>query len=365
MSSRHRKIPRSVAEAALVCAGVSMAPSSYAVTSLTATASVCAYSGAGQGSTQCFNKNNSSETGEAGAESLMPGSSANRASVVQGYGVFHGSAQVVIDGASAFNTAGFNTTSGATGIAVDTLTIGGGVGRANLQLTFTIDGLTAVSGSGPNYGSDAWLTTEVDSFAHRDGGGTETGKAVSGQIFGSRVVTLTGALPFFFDRPLDLKFITNVYAATGISAGYFGSTYSGRALANFGNTAVLTSMQAYDMNGNLIPNITISAASGTMYPLAAEPVPEPGTLSLMGLGIAALLYRRRQERAPGRRIWAFEGMRRSASQVRQHRRLTKATCRQPGRTTAAPSTPVIASAELPGDGAAGELRRGRTASVSL
>jgi len=299
MSPHHRRLTRSLAGTALLCAAFLMPPCAYAIPGLSAAASVCLYNGAGQGSSQCFNEDNSSAVGEAGAEAHIPDGSANRASVIQGYGVFHGSAQVLIAGANAFNTAGFNTSAGATGIAVDTLTIGGGVGRANLQLTFTIDGLTAVSGSGPNYSSDAWLTTDVNSYAHPDGGGTETGKAVSGQVFGSGVVTLTGMLPFYFDRPLDLQFITNVYAATGISAAYSASTYSGSALANFADTAVLTSIQAYDMTGKLIPSITISAESGTIYPLTADPVPEPGTLVLTGLGIAALLIRRRMEHEPG------------------------------------------------------------------
>jgi hypothetical protein len=61
-----------------------------------------------------------------------------------------------------------------------------------------------------------------------------------------------------------------------------------RAAAIFGDTGTLTDIRVFDAAGNLIPDVTITSASGTVYPLAAaqspSAVPEPATLPLVSLG---------------------------------------------------------------------------------
>ena len=68
-----------------------------------------------------------------------------------------------------------------------------------------------------------------------------------------------------------------------------------RAAAIFGDTATLTQILVFDARGNLIPDVTINSASGTVYPLAA-PVPEPATFLLISFGfgiVGGVVWRRR------------------------------------------------------------------------
>ena len=65
-----------------------------------------------------------------------------------------------------------------------------------------------------------------------------------------------------------------------------------RAAAIFGDTATLTGILVFGADGKLIPDVTITSASGTAYPLAtagpAPGVPEPSTLALIALGFAII-----------------------------------------------------------------------------
>jgi hypothetical protein len=258
------------------------APAAHAKHGLIAGANSCVVLiGMGQ---QCDSHTTNSEFGEAGAEANLGG--AQRAAVVQGYGEFHGSAQAALTNVSTGDD-GEVARAGVQGTVYDTWVIGGGTGLGYLQLGYSVTGATASSGSGPGYASDAYLQTGVLSVAHTPGGSVVTGQANSDYIYGSSFAQLTGSIPFYFGQALDLTFITYVQASTGYSQDFFGTTYSGSAQAGFADTALLTSIQAFDAQGHLIPGITISAESGAIYPLAAE-VPEPTTTGLMALGLGML-----------------------------------------------------------------------------
>jgi hypothetical protein len=65
-----------------------------------------------------------------------------------------------------------------------------------------------------------------------------------------------------------------------------------RAAAIFGDTATLTGILVFGADGKLIPDVTITSASGTAYPLATPgptpAVPEPSTFALISLGFAII-----------------------------------------------------------------------------
>ena len=65
-----------------------------------------------------------------------------------------------------------------------------------------------------------------------------------------------------------------------------GSTIS--ATCDFSSTATLAGIQVFDANGNLDNTVTFKSASGTVYP-----VPEPATMVGLGLGLLAVVRRRK------------------------------------------------------------------------
>lgn len=67
-----------------------------------------------------------------------------------------------------------------------------------------------------------------------------------------------------------------------------GSTVEGEA--NFYNTVTLGGMNLYDENDNLITSWTMSSASGTDY----QAVPEPATMTVLGIAALAALKRKRK-----------------------------------------------------------------------
>jgi hypothetical protein len=78
-----------------------------------------------------------------------------------------------------------------------------------------------------------------------------------------------------------------------------------RAAAVFGDTATLTQILVLDANGNPMSGVTITSASGTVYPLAVPPapsaVPEPATLPLIAVSFAMLV---------GQAVWPAQRRRR-------------------------------------------------------
>lgn len=62
--------------------------------------------------------------------------------------------------------------------------------------------------------------------------------------------------------------------------------------ADFSNTVTMEGMELYDGDGVALTGWSLSSGSGTSYPLS--PIPEPGTVSLLMLGGAALLRLKRR-----------------------------------------------------------------------
>ena len=60
---------------------------------------------------------------------------------------------------------------------------------------------------------------------------------------------------------------------------------------DFSHTARVQSLAVFDSTGNMLNDVTIQAASGTVYPTASA-VPEPSSFALVGLVLACAVYRR-------------------------------------------------------------------------
>ena len=87
-------------------------------------------------------------------------------------------------------------------------------------------------------------------------------------------------LNFTFGVPFDVNVLTVVTAGGGYNVASPPLYYQLDASAAFSDTSRLTGIAATDLSGNPIANITLTAESGTRYPLAT-PVPEPETYGML------------------------------------------------------------------------------------
>jgi hypothetical protein len=179
------------------------------------------------------------------------------------------------------------TTAGVT----DTVTVLAAGSHANgiLQLVFDVDGsitesvdFTTLDGFNPS-------TTDGDQFfAFGDASLSANGVSADATL-GS--VTLEVPLLFGSPQPLALTLRTSAGASIIMSEGY-------RVVVDFLNSATLTDAMILDASGQILSDATLLSSSGYTYgdltSEAPQAVPEPATLTMMGLGLAALYGSRRR-----------------------------------------------------------------------
>ena len=269
-----------------------------AIPALSAGVQTCHFDPYGQ--TACTSDGGSVSSGTVTYQLSEPG---QHAFASQGFGVFKGSASMSLAPNTVLVRNPISIQSAATGTMVDNWVIRGGTGYGALRFTWAVDGTaSSFSTSTTNPGrtgmdDDASITISADVDAQTFGTASTGGYATSGPIRSAGTYQLstteqTGEpILFVFDRPLEVTFSSTVVAGLATGANFTGPNFSGEAQADFSHTAVLTGVQAYDLRGNLLPNITITAESGTLYPLT--PVPEPASAALMLCGLGALAWRQR------------------------------------------------------------------------
>lgn len=195
----------------------------------------------------------------------------------------------------------------ATAQSHDTLTFSGG---STVRLGFTLDGpLVGVCdfGGASGFGCDHEFGRARAVFSAGIIGGAGAGVQFElTQIADTRVDRIVGTFdpqthlllsdPLAITGPMELAMAMESSADT-LSPFSPVERFNTQAVANFGDTATLTEILVFDADGNLLPDVTITSESGTVYPLTAgggTSVPEPCTLLLVGAAVLGFIGWRHQ-----------------------------------------------------------------------
>jgi len=189
-----------------------------------------------------------------------------------------------------------------------TLTAPGQTGSGTLEISVQLDGVLQSTGGGGGalfaavgWGPDSDVLNSPLTTAKI------VQQATSGTHAGLQP-PLVLSVPFVWGEQFYLGLILGVGAGTPVTSliDCFGGdacltpvSGTGSGTADFFHTMTLTGLVPMDAQGNRVLGTQFSSGSGAVYAtngIVSQPVPEPGSLLLIGTGLAGLTYRRRRRR---------------------------------------------------------------------
>ncbi|HRK21107.1 MAG TPA: PEP-CTERM sorting domain-containing protein [Fimbriimonadaceae bacterium] len=154
----------------------------------------------------------------------------------------------------------------------DTLHYGG-----TLEAGYRARYIFHIEGQSVGYGTFASLSVSIANNPYEDA--FFIGAGNYNEIWATQTYEINGITPQDINVQFSSQFVLNTHEVDD------GTTASG--VANFSSTVTLTGVEVVNANGELVGGWTLTSASGTNYP-----VPEPGTMAAVTIGLVSFARRR-------------------------------------------------------------------------
>ena len=145
----------------------------------------------------------------------------------------------------------------------------------------TLRAVIALEGWGNDTGGDsAYLSSNWMGFAQTHGSGPNCAQPIG---------RLNGQVSVLCETYVSVENGASYYLPMHLAGS--SESHGTTMILDFSHTARLQSLGVYDATGNLLNDVTIQTASGTVYPTASA-VPEPSSFAVVAGALALAVYRR-------------------------------------------------------------------------